>query len=119
MYRRRLNSPLLRPRGIEINKSKLFESNNFPNENNLNGFPGFLSTSSTTLLLSAYHQHLRTVSELAFGTTATINQAQKELFRIVEAAERGEGRLRNPRLWHHASQAWNLEFFFRGLVSAN
>lgn len=80
-------------------------------------YPNFLSHQSTHLLHSTYNAHLRTVAELAFGSAATFSQAQKELFRIVEAAERGEGRLRNPRLLHHASQAWNLEFFLRGLVS--
>ena len=91
--------------------------NNFTNPpNKLTEFPGFLSQTSTDLLLASYRRHLVAVSELAFGTQATINQAQMELFRIVEVAERGEGRIRNPRLWHHASQAWNLEFFLRGLV---
>lgn len=80
-------------------------------------YPNFLSHRSTSLLYSAYNSHLRTVAELAFGTAETFTQAQKDLFRIVEAAERGEGRLKNPRLLHHASQAWNLEFFLRGLVS--
>jgi len=79
-------------------------------------YPNFLSNHSTNLLHSAYHSHLRSVAELAFGSAETFTQAQKDLFRIVEAAERGEGRLKNPRLLHHASQAWNLDFFLRGLV---
>ena len=65
-----------------------------------------------------YNAHLRTVAELAFGSGGNIFTSTKGTFRIVEAAERGEGRLRNPRLLHHASQAWNLEFFLRGLVHA-
>lgn len=80
------------------------------------GFQGFLSPNSTRLLLNSYHLHLRSVAELAFGSSATITQASKDLFRIVEAGERDEGRMKNPRLLHHASQAWNLDFFIRGLV---
>lgn len=115
MYRRRLNSPtFLKSRPREIN-----QNHNIYTEG-LKGIPGFLSPAATDLLLTSYRQHLRAVSELAFGTTATatVIQAQRELFRIVEAMEQsqGEGRLKNPRLWHHASQAWNLEFFLRGLV---
>ena len=82
-------------------------------------YPNFLSHRSTNLLHSTYDSHLRAVAELAFGSVETFSQAKKDLFRIVEAAERGEGRLRNPRLLHHASQAWNLEFFLRGLVRLN
>ncbi len=128
MYRRRLNSHLLKQQGrtelYPLNNSNITNNigstdNNRNNDEGLKGFPGFLSSTSTDLLLSSYRQHLRSVSELAFGTTATANQAQRELFRIVEAMERGEGRLRNPILWHHASQAWNLEFFLRGLVKIN
>lgn len=93
-----------------------------PEESKLNfecqlNYPNFLSHRSTNLLYSSYTSHLRTVAELAFGTAETFTQAQRELFRIIEAAERGEERFRNPRLLHHASQAWNLEFFLRGLVS--
>lgn len=116
MFRRRLSSPLLKQGRTDFNKTGHI-NNNRNGEEELKGFPGFLSSASTSLLLATYRHHLRSVSELAFGTTATVNQAQRELFRIVEGMERGEGRLKNPRLWHQASQAWNLEFFLRGLVN--
>lgn len=115
MYRRRLNFPTC-PSAL-----KSTETVSTPhlrlNFIERDGFKGFLSPHSTRLLVNSYHLHLRSVAELAFGSSATINQASKDLFRIVEAGERDEGIIRNPRLLHHASQAWNLDFFLRGLVT--
>ena len=118
MYRRRF--PL--ETSLQASTTKTPHINPDESSNKLNcllrqsHYPNFLSHRSTNLLYSAYNSHLRTVAELAFGSAETFTQAQTELFRIVEAAERGEGRLSNPRLLHHASQAWNLDFFLRGLV---
>ena len=112
MHRRRLNFPT----------SSILKSTAPPASSPLlnsikeDGFKNFISPQSTRLLLTSHHRHLRSVAELAFGSSASITQAAKDLFRIIEAAERDEGRMRNPRLLHHASQAWNLEFFLRGLV---
>jgi hypothetical protein len=114
MYRRRLNFPTCSStlKSTETLSTPNFHLNFIERE----GFKGFLSPQSTRLLVNSYHLHLRSVAELAFGSSATINQASKDLFRIVEAGESDEGRIRNPRLLHHASQAWNLDFFLRGLV---
>lgn len=114
MHRRRFNLPISL---TSPNSSSLNVSNSFIKEEiTINGFKGFLSPNATHLLLNSYHFHLRSVAELAFGSAATISQAAKDLFRIVEAGEREEGKMKNPRLLHHASQAWNLDFFLRGLV---
>lgn len=109
MYRRRFPSSSL--------------LSNLPPEIPLNhikddGFKGFLSPKSTHLLLNSYHLHLRSVAELAYGSPANVNQASKDLFRIIGENERDEVKMGNPRLLHHASQAWNLEFFLRGLVNS-
>lgn len=95
------------------------------------GYPSFLSPKSTNLLHASYRFHLKMVSELAFGSPPSPssspsdavavanhlqNQAARELFRIIEKSEREREHLHNSKLLHHASQAWNLDFFFRGLV---
>ena len=100
----------------------------------LEGYPPFLSPESTNLLHASYNFHLKMVSELAFGSppspssssdaAAAVpshlhNQAARELFRIIEKLEREREHLHNSKLLHHASQAWNLDFFFRGLVKTN
>lgn len=111
MYKRRLNA------FIPPIPKKLTESSNLAlnlNSNSQNN--SFLSQKSAKLLQDTHQNHLKIVAELAFGTSAAISQAERDLFRIIEAAERDESRMRNPRLLHHASQAWNLEFFIRGLV---
>lgn len=112
MHRRRFNLPIPYFPSTS-SKENISNALNIINEE---GFQGFLSPHSTRLLLNSYHLHLRSVAELAFGSSATISQASKDLFRIVEAGEKDEERMKNPRLLHHASQAWNLDFFLRGLV---
>jgi hypothetical protein len=116
MHRRRFNLPISSLNPLKETTSTLITSSNLIKEE-LEVLKGFLSPNSTRLLLNSYHLHLRSVAELAFGSPANISQAAKDLFRIVEAGEREEGRMKNPRLLHHASQAWNLDFFLRGLVS--
>lgn len=128
MYNRTLpiqNSSRFLSKSAQINPDEFLNKLNYhpnllqqPQPNHPSNYPNFLSHRSTKLLHSTYHSHLRAVAELAFGSTESSTQAQKELFRIVEAAERGEGRLKNPRLLHHASQAWNIDFFLRGLVNS-
>ena len=113
MHRRRFNLPISYWPSTSSKENNISNGLNFIKDE---GFQGFLSPHSTSLLLNSYHLHLRSVAELAFGSSATISQASKDLFRIVETGERDEGRMKNPRLLHHASQAWNLDFFLRGLV---
>ena len=101
-----------------LGRSKLIKSTHpFPHLKH--GIDGFLSTHAIDLLVDSYRMHLSVVAELVFGckNPAAVLQAQSQIFRIIEAAEGDEGKLiSNSRLIHHASQAWNLEFFFRGLV---
>jgi hypothetical protein len=116
MHRRRFNLPISSLNPLKETTSTSITSLSL-NKEEFEGFKGFLSPNSTRLLVNSYHLHLRSVAELAFGSSANISQAAKDLFRIVEAGEREEGRMKNPRLLHHASQAWNLDFFLRGLVN--